>query len=81
MSQYTGNLFPLPRELGCDKQEGTEMPGLGPCLPSLVKKKDAEFVTEQDMWDQYGCRHWVAELIYLLIFTALGVTWALTANL
>lgn len=57
------------------------MPGLGPCLPSLVKKKDAEFVTEQDLWDQYGCRHWVAELIYLLIFTALGVTWALTANL
>lgn len=38
------------------------MPGLGPCLPSLVKKKGAEFVTEQNLWDQYGCRHGVAEL-------------------
>lgn len=37
------------------------MPGLGQGLPNCPVDTKVQFETEQGLWEQYGCRHWVAE--------------------
>ena len=69
MSQYVGSLFPLLKELYCDSAGRA----INKCVawPELAQEPGeqvgAVFETEQDLWAQYGSRHWVAELRHVLV--------------